>query len=155
MALTNGQLLTMRAHSPNLAFDDQVFDIVNNGIGMSKIATHIKSIAGTIGSMETKIEGISEVESRKIKSGLQILAGTEGTPDGFYKVTNDKKESSANVKAALNYIYNILPKNYRTILEINSNGKGQELIYNMLVSQVNDFDKTDIDPLTGKAAKDA
>ena len=153
MALTNGQLLTMRAHSPNLAFDDQVFDIVNNGIGMSKIATHIKSIAGTIGSMETKIEGISEVQSKRIKSGLQILAGTEGTPDGFYKVTNDKKESSANVKAALNYIYNILPKNYRTILELNSNGKGQELIYNMLVSQVNNFEKQDIAPLTGKASE--
>ena len=152
MALTNGQLLTMRANSPNLAFDDQVFDIVNNGIGMSKIATHIKSIAGTIGSMETKIEGISEVQSKRIKSGLQILAGTEGTPDGFYKVTNDKKESSANVKAALNYIYNILPKNYRTILELNSNGKGQELIYNMLVSQVNNFEKQDIAPLTGKAS---
>ena len=153
MALTNGQLLTMRAHSPNLAFDDQVFDIVNNGVGMSKIATHIKSIAGTIGSMETKIEGISEVQSKRIKSGLQILAGTEGTPDGFYKVTNDKKDSSANVKAALNYIYNILPKNYRTILELNSNGNGQELIYNMLVSQVNDFEKQDIAPLTGKASE--
>jgi hypothetical protein len=74
--------------------------------------------------METKIEGISEVQSKRIKSGWQILAGTEGTPDGFYKITNDKKDSSANVKAALNYIYNILPKNYRTILELNSNGKG-------------------------------
>jgi len=84
MALTNGQLLTMRANSPNLAFDDQVFDIVNNGIGMSKIATHIKSIAGTIGSMETKIEGITKIESDKIKSGLRELAEA---PEGYYKIT--------------------------------------------------------------------
>jgi len=42
----------MRAHSPNLAFNDKIFDIVNNGVGMTKIASHIKSIAGTIGSME-------------------------------------------------------------------------------------------------------
>ena len=148
-ALTNGQLLTMRAHSPNLAFDDQVFDIVNNGIGMSKIATHIKSIAGTIGSMETKIEGITKVESDKIKSGLKELAEA---PEGYYKITQEKKDSSANINAALNYIYSILPKNYRTILELNSNGNGQKLIYSMLVSQVKDYDKMDIDPLSGKAA---
>jgi hypothetical protein len=51
---------------------------------MSKIATHIKSIAGTIGSMETKIEGITKVESDRIKSGLKELAQA---PDGYYKIT--------------------------------------------------------------------
>jgi hypothetical protein len=29
-----------------------MFDIVANGVGMTKIASHIKSIAGTIGYME-------------------------------------------------------------------------------------------------------
>jgi hypothetical protein len=71
--------------------------------------------------METKIEGITQVESNKVKAGLKELAEA---PDGYYKITKDIKDSSANVKAALNYIYGILPKNYRTILELNSNGNG-------------------------------
>jgi len=92
--LTNEQALTMRAHSPNLAFNDRVFDIVNNGIGMTKIANHIKSLAGTVGSMETKIEGITQVESNKVKAGLKELAEA---PDGYYKITKDIKDSSANI----------------------------------------------------------
>ena len=148
-ALTNEQALTMRAHSPNLAFNDRIFDIVNNGIGMSKIANHIKSLAGTIGSMETKIEGITQVESNKIKAGLKELAEA---PDGYYKISTDTKDSSANVNAALEYIYGALPKNYRTILEMNSNGQGKKLIASFLTSQTSGFVKEDITPLTGKAS---
>jgi len=54
----------MRAHSPNLAFNDMVFDIVNNGIGLTKISAQIKSMAASLGSSTEKIEGITEVESK-------------------------------------------------------------------------------------------
>jgi len=54
---------------------------------MNKIAAQIKNLASTLGSSEQKIEGISQVESNKIKNGLQILAGFDGTPDGYYKIT--------------------------------------------------------------------
>ena len=149
--LTNEQALTMRAHSPNLAFNDRVFDIVNNGIGMTKIANHIKSLAGTVGSMETKIEGITQVESNKVKAGLKELAEA---PDGYYKITKDIKDSSANIQAALRYIYKSLPNNYKTILNLHSGGdeNTQKLIYDMLVSHTSDFVKQDITPLTGKAS---
>jgi len=117
-----------------MVFNDDILGIVNNGVGMNKISAQIKSLAATIGSSTEKLEGISEVESRKIKNGLEILAGTDGTPDGFYKVSTDKKTSTENVKAALNYIYSMLPNNYKTLLEIHSNGKGKELIANFLNS---------------------
>jgi len=42
----------MRAKSPNLVFDDDVFNIVNNGIGLSKIAKEIKSLATSLGSSD-------------------------------------------------------------------------------------------------------
>jgi len=70
-----------------LAFNDEIFDVVNRGVGMNKIAAQIKNLASTLGSSEQKIEGISQVESNKIKNGLQILAGFDGTPDGYYKIT--------------------------------------------------------------------
>ena len=154
--ITNDQLLNLRAYSPNMALfkGDELMQIVNNGVGMTKIAAQIKSMASTLGSSEQKIEGISEVENKRIKSGLQILAGTDGTPDGFYKVTQDKKDSSTNVKAALTYIYNMLPTNYKTVLKMHSGSEdnSKALIASMLTSQVSDYYKEDVAPLTGKAS---
>lgn len=151
--LTNDQVLELRAKSPNLAFNDKIFNIVNNGVGMTKIAEEIKSLAAGLGSYDKKIEGISEVQSNKVKAGLQTIAGYSETPDGFYKITKEIKDSSSNVNAALNYIYSVLPKNYKTLLEINSNGNGKQLILSYLNSQTNDYYKEDIAPLTGKAAQ--
>lgn len=154
--ITNDQLLNLRAYSPNMALfkGDELMQIVNNGVGMTKIASQIKSMASTLGSSEQRIEGISEVQNKKIKAGLQILAGTDGTPDGFYKVTQDKKDSSANVKAALTYIYTMLPNNYKTVLKMHSGSEdnSKALIASMLSSQVSDYYKEDVAPLTGKAS---
>ena len=152
--ITNDQLLNLRAYSPDLALwkGDELMQIVNNGVGMNKIAAQIKSMAASIGSMENKIEGISQVESNKVKAGLQILAGVSGTPDGYYKVTTDSKDSQAKVSAALDYIMSMLPNNYKAILEIHSEGRSKELIANFLTSQTNDFVKQDVTPLSGKAS---
>jgi hypothetical protein len=124
-----------------MVFNDDILGIVNNGVGMNKISAQIKSLAASVGSSTEKLEGISQVESNRIKAGIQILSGTAGTPDGFYKISTDVKDSSANVNAALNYIYSMLPKNYKTLLEIHSDGKGKELIANFLNSQTNNYVK--------------
>lgn len=154
--LTNSQVLEMRAKDPHFVFDDDIFNIVNNGVGLPKIAKEIKSLAATLGSQEKKIEGISEVQSNKIKAGLQTLAGYDGTPDGFYKVAQDEKNSSTNVKLALNYIYEMLPTNYKVIMKLHSGSEenSKNLIAQYLTSQTHDFYKEDITPLTGKANKD-
>jgi hypothetical protein len=85
----------MRAYSPNLAFSkgDYIIDnVIANGMGINKIGAQIKALAGNLGSTEGKLEGISQVESGKVKAGLQILSGTTGTPDGYYSVTNVGKD---------------------------------------------------------------
>ena len=150
--LTNDQLLELRAKSPNMAFNDRILSIVNNGVGMNKIAAQIKNLAGNIGSSEQKIEGISQVESNQIKAGLQLLAGAAGTPDGYYKITKESKDSKNQIQAAIQYIKNMLPNNYRIILNIHSNGNEDALITSMLVSQTNTSYKENISPLTGKAS---
>lgn len=151
--LTNSQLLEMRAKSPNLLFDDDVFNIVNNGVGLPKIAKEIKSLAATLGSQEKKIEGISEVQSNKIKAGLQTLAGYDGTPNGLYKISQDTKDSSANVKLALNYIYEMLPTNYKVIMKLHSGSEeaSKSLIAQYLTSQTSNSYEESVSPLTGKA----
>lgn len=153
-ALTNSQLLEMRAKSPNLAFDDDIFNIVNNGIGISKIAKEIKSLASSLGASEKKLEGVSEVQNRKIKAGLQVLSGFDGTPDGFYKISQNTKDSKDNVKMALNYIYNMLPTNYKVIMKMHSGSEenSKALIAQYLSSQVSSSYEESITPLTGKAS---
>jgi hypothetical protein len=61
--------------------------VVENGVGLNKISAQIKALAASLGQTEKQLEGISEVESGKIKEGLKILASTKDTPDGHYKIT--------------------------------------------------------------------
>lgn len=151
--LTNNQLLQLRAHSPELAFDDNILNVVNAGIGINKIGAEIKSLAGTIGSSENKLEGISQVEANNIRAGLQILAGTNGTPDGYYQVTNESKDSKAKVVAALRYIESVLPESYKTILKLHGGPNIEDTIAGYLSSGTNDYSKQSISPLTGQASK--
>jgi len=55
-----------------------------NGTGINKIGAQIKALAANIGSTDSKIDGITKVESNKIKAGLELLANA---PEGYYKIT--------------------------------------------------------------------
>jgi len=60
-------------------------------MGVNKIGAQIKALAGSLGNSETKIEGVTKVESDKIKAGLQQLANA---PAGYYKITETNKNSN-------------------------------------------------------------
>ena len=153
--ITNQQLLNLRAYSPELLLgkgDYVVDNVINNGMGLNKIAERIKSLAGSIGSSDEKIEGITKVESDKIKAGLKELAEA---PEGHYKITQQVKNSKSQVALALQFIENSLSPSQKAILDIHSGGNNKALIASFLGSQVSDSQSFEIDPLTGKAAKDA
>ena len=148
--ITNQQLLNLRAYSPNMAFqrgDSLITNIINNGMGINKIGAQIKALAGSLGSTEGKLEGISQVESGKVKAGLQILAGA---PDGYYKITTETKSQKEQVNAALSYIENMLSPAQRAILD--SHGGTKPLIQAFLTSQQDATENITISPLTGKAS---
>ncbi len=153
--ITNQQLLNLRAYSPDLAFqrgDATITNIINNGMGINKIGSQIKALAGSLGSTEGKLEGISQVESGRVKAGLQLLAGTQGTPDGHYSVTNYTKDQQNQVQAALKYIENMLSPSQKAILE--AHGGTKQNIALFLTSQQDYVNEQTISPLTGKAAKE-
>ena len=153
--ITNQQLLYLRSYSPELLLQkgDYIIDnVVNNGMGLGKIAEQIKALAGSIGSSDDKIEGITKVESDKIKAGLKELAEA---PEGYYKVTEQTKNSNSQVTAALGYIERMLSPSQKAILDIHSDGNSRALIASFLSSQVSDTNVLEVSPLTGKAAKDA
>jgi len=72
-----------------LAFNDNILNIVNNGVGINKVTAQIKALASQIGSSEQEIEGFGKVESGKIKAGLKLL---ENAPDGVYKINQYSKD---------------------------------------------------------------
>lgn len=147
--ITNQQLINMRAYSPNMVGqrgDTIIENVIGNGMGINKIGDQIKALAGKIGTSESKLDGISQVESNKVKQGLQILAGA---PDGYYKVTTENKTQQAQVNAALSYIENMLSPSQRAIL--NAHGGTKPLIQAFLTSQQDSTYNVSIQPLTGKA----
>lgn len=148
--VTNQQLLNLRAYSPKLAFgngDALIQNIVNNGMGVNKIGAQIKALAGDLGESDTKIEGLTQVESGKVKSGLQILANA---PDGYYKYTKTNKNQQEQVNAALKYIENMLSPSQKAILE--THGGTRPNIMHFLSSQTDTTEELTISPLTGKAS---
>lgn len=148
--ITNQQLLNLRAYSPNLALqhgDYFVDNIINNGMGINKIGAQIRALAGNIGSTENKLDGLTQVESNKVKSGLQILANA---PDGYYKHTVETKSQQEQVRAALSYIENMLSPSQKAILNIH--GGVKENIARFLNSQMDFSTSTSIQPLSGKAS---
>lgn len=151
--LTNNQLLNLRAYNPSLALsngDNFIDNIVYNGMGINKIGALIKNLAGNIGQSEDKLEGISQVESGKVKAGIQLLSQATGTPDGHYKITNYTKDQKNQIQAALMYINNMLSPAQKAILK--AHGGVEENIMLFLGSQQDYNREQTISPLTGKAA---
>lgn len=153
--LTNSQVLNMRAYSPNMKFNNDILNVVNNGIGVSKIAEFIKNHIPKPGTSEETIEGFTKHESNQIRQGLELL---KEAPAGDYKFTKYTKTQQEQANAALRYIASILPNNMKSILNIHAdmNGTSVEGMLTSLVSSgLSNNSKLEFDPLTGKAAKKA
>ena len=153
--LTNHQLLQLRANSPKLAFNQEYFNIVENGIGINKIADYIKSIKPNLGSSETTIEGYTKKESNQIKQGFELLTDA---PDGVYKYSNYTKDQKEQVDAAFRYIQKMLPKNMKTILTVHAGLNGntpEQYIASLLGAEYSGSRKLEFDAVTGKGSKNA
>lgn len=157
--LTNGALLSMRPYSANMALqsgNNLMNMAVSNAIGMSKIGDEIKKLAGTLGSSEREIEGLTKAESGKVKAGLQLLAND--APDGVYKINQYEKNQRGQIEAALNYIQRMLPTNYKAVLQMHAAQNGisiPQMIAYSLGAGSSDSVKTHITPLSGSASANA
>ena len=157
--LTNSQLLTFREFKPELAFnrgDTFMQNVVANGVGLSKIGKEINDLAGTIGSTEGQLEGLSRIESNKVKAGIALLLNpseqiaASGSPDGDYSITVKTKEQRQQIQAAMNYIKAMLPRNYKAVMDAHG---GEDAIIQLYLGKGYTSERNfNIDPLTGKAA---
>lgn len=165
--LTNSNLLSLRANSPNLVNDNSILQIVENGIGMEEIAKMIQERLQSLGTDETKYEGQTVRLNGQLQAGAEILgalADSERTIfdgstklEGLHSWEVLTKTQQRQAKHALRWIINSLPDNAKTLLSIKAGGdKNVEgLIMSLIQSRTNetrhvttDFEKT-WDDLTG------
>ena len=144
--LTNSELLYYRAQSPEMANNNEVLKVVKNGIGIKAVSDMIESVVSKLGTSEMVKEGYISRKNGQILNGLKLLeeAAMKGTVDqdmsvvsldGMYKNKLLTKDQTVQAKAALNYIYQILPENAKSLLKIKSDGTN-EGIMNMLTSLI-------------------
>lgn len=149
--LTNSNLLYLRAYQPEYVNNNQILNTVSNGIGMEQVDKMIREKLSTLGTSETVRSGYSIKNDNYIIQGLNVLsqiesatiAGQTGmTLDGMYKnkiITKDQKQQA---EAALQYIYNTLPDNAKTLLSIkagnasNPQAGAQAVILQLITSRM-------------------
>jgi len=70
---TNSNLLYWRAHSKNQAFNNGVFSIVENGIGLEKVAELVKNNLDSLGKSERSTPFSVYSKDGQIVAGADIL----------------------------------------------------------------------------------
>ena len=168
-ALTNQELLQLRANSPMLQFDSNITQVVQNSIGMESVNKLINDSVRNLGSDELKREGYTATEQSQIKQGIEYLQkaqeqlGEQGLDentsiDGLYNLGVMTKDQAKQAMMALNYLYATLPKNAKALLDMkaaeNGMGSAKDVIQQLIgsrISRVNTQDLSRTNP--GKGSK--
>ena len=125
--LTNSNLLYIRAHYPQFTFKNEIFQIVENGIGLEKVQNLLRDNVSTLGKTENTIITDVYKQNGKVVAGMEILQNLKGTNtsiDGLYEAKKITPEQRQQAKAAVEYLYATLPENAKTLLDLKS-GKGK------------------------------
>lgn len=118
--LTNSNLLWYRSHHPEYVNNNQVLQIVENGIGLEQVHKMIKDRFQKIGNTETSTESFIPKEVAKGQAIIEQML--QLGPEGYYKITRESSQADQRqVDATLAYIYNTLPANARTRLALETN----------------------------------
>lgn len=155
--LTVSNLANLRAYSPELAYNPEVFNIINNSVGFESFQALIKQAAQTLGSTEYTRNGMFSAEGNASKGWalLQTLreddrvqAMSSVTAEGLYKYKIIDKNQLGQINALTDYMLAVLPDNAKTwaALKTGQTNKDQaagDLVLTYLLGRQNvthDFD---------------
>ena len=141
--LTVSDLLNARQYDPSLVYNQNIFKIADQSVGINNVMDRITGTISKLGkesqttesyrdkgdliSEFTQASGIKNPTPQQLK-GLQELANMYNLvgagPDGVYKITESISSNRGNLKDAFNYIWTTLPQNYQNKLKatVVSNG---------------------------------
>lgn len=147
-AVTNQDLLYMRANSANFANKDEIFNVVNNGIGIDKVTDMIKNSIGTLGHNSNSETAYATTPQGQLIQGLndfikaaQSTGQYDATINDLYKAQIINKTQAQQAQQAIAYIYQTLPQNAKTLLKTKTNSGSNEEVLNLISQLV--LSKTD------------
>lgn len=153
-AVSNQELLELRARSPELIDNNEVLKVVANGMGMPAIQTMINNAITKIGTTTMQQGGYSQVQINQIQQGIEnIQEASENSNSGgkstgiLQKLEVMSKDQQQQAKMALQYVYSTLPKSARALLEVKAAEGGVQggvlgLLSTFIASKL-DFTKTE------------
>lgn len=151
-AVTNSDLLYMRANSANFANKDEIFNVVNNGIGIDKVTDYIQKCIQNLGASKTEETLYANVTAGTILKGLndfkQAVAQSgnyDATIQDLYSGKLISKDSAEQAIQALTFIYQSLPVNMKSLLKTKTeNGTDDEakVLVGQLISSKTSPEKT-------------
>ena len=153
-AVSNQELLELRARSPELIDNNEVLKVVANGMGMPAIQTMINNAITKIGTTTMQQGGYSQVQINQIQQGIENIqeasenSNSRGASTGILqKLEVMSKDQQQQAKMALQYVYSTLPKSARALLEVKAAEGGVQggvlgLLSTFIASKL-DFTKTE------------
>lgn len=127
--VTNQDLLYMRANDANLAGNDKILNVVNNGIGIDKVTEYIQKCIQGLGASKSEENLYANVNAGTILKGLndfkQAVAQSgnyDATVQDLYSGKLMTKDSAEQAQQALVYIYRSLPNNMKSLLKTRTEG---------------------------------
>lgn len=152
---TNQDLLYLRRHDSNMAFQDNILDIVNNSTSMDNIRSIVNDFVNNLKENSQSMSGYQYSDGYgNIAGGIKALqqlgktnAANMGLP-GIYKTTVITKDQKQQALEAIEAIKGQLTPNQLALLKIHSDGtdKGAAgLIANMVMSRTGSSTTFDVD----------
>ena len=121
--LTVSNLANLRAYSPELAYNPEVFNIINNSVGFESFQELLSKAIQSLGSTEITRNGIFSVEG-KASQGLALLQTLREddriqalgsiTANGLYEYKIIDKNQLSQINALTRYITTVLPDRAKT-----------------------------------------
>lgn len=153
-AITNSNLLWLRAHDPSYVNNNQIFDVISNGMGINKVEELIRNRFASMGTSESKQEKYAAGMSSQVIEGFQVLQQAQESGKDVALLVKEKaitKSQAEQAQSALKYIYQTLPDNAKSILQLrsgNSENPAQgalEIIGNMIASRSSSYQEQTVD----------
>ena len=127
--VTNQDLLYMRANDANLAGNDKILNVVNNGIGISQVTKMIQDSIGNLGTNSNSETAYATTYGGQLIQGLNdfIKAAQEtgqydASVEDLYKAQIINKTQAQQAQQAIAYIYKTLPQNAKSLLKTRTEG---------------------------------
>lgn len=133
--LTNAELASLRMNNSNLAYDTNIFNILENAVGSKEIDEYIRKVINEAGKTSSEYnQFIPGSELSDVKKGLELLQ------KGIIEEDVTDESNLAQLEAAKSYLYKSLPDNYKRFLAAKAAASGQdpvEGVFNLIQDYAN------------------